>query len=109
MRITNRLGNKKKSQISEKQAAQIFKGRVQPASGAIDRFDLKADVISDKFLVDDKVTNGKSFTLSSKLWTTLCGQAWMNRRKPVIRINFIGGQTAYVIDETTMQEILNES
>ena len=46
--------NKDMSKASEKNLARQFGGKVQPASGAIDRFDLKADVVTDNFLFDDR-------------------------------------------------------
>jgi hypothetical protein len=79
---------------------------VQPASGAIDRFDLKADVKTDKFLVDDKVTDAKSFSVTMKLWRKLSSEAWANKKRPVLRVNFNQGPVVYVIDEMTMMELL---
>lgn len=84
----------------------MFQGRVQPASGALRPFHLKADVKSKHFLVDDKTTDADSFRLQMKLWRKLSNEAWSMKRRPVIRVEFISGPTLYVIDELTMQELI---
>lgn len=100
------LSTKARSKRSEKRAATFLKGKVQVASGAINRFDLKADVKSDKFLVDDKTTNLGSFSINFSLWKKLSGEAWMNKKRPMMRIES-QACVLYVIDELTLQEILN--
>ncbi len=97
---------KQRSKKSEAQAARTFGGKVQPASGAINRFDLKADVKSKSFLVDDKVTDNMSYTLQLKTWRTLSDQAWKNCRRPAMRVNFTQGEPVILLDETTFQDML---
>lgn len=82
-----------------------MKGRVQPASGAINRFDLKGDVKSERFLIDDKTTHAGSFSVSLKLWRKLSNEAWKNRKRPAIRIEFSDGAPLYVVDEQTFIEL----
>lgn len=105
-RIRKHLSNKHRSKFSEKRAAQVFRGRLQPASGAINQFNLKADVKSDRFLVDDKTTIHASYSVTTKLWKKLHREAWMNRRRPAMRIEFADGTVLYVIDEMTLQELI---
>ena len=96
---------KQRSKISEARAAKIFGGKVQPASGAINRFDLKADVKSANFLVDDKVTDNMSYSLQLATWRKLSDEAWKNRRRPAMRINFTQGEPVYLLDEITFLEM----
>lgn len=99
------LGNKKRSKHSERDLAEKLGGRVQIASGAINRFDLKADVVSEEFLCDDKVCGGKSFSITLKLWKKLSKEAWMNDKRPLMRINFVEGEPVFVMDELTFLEL----
>ena len=94
-----RFSNKERSLKSERELAKLVNGRVQPASGAIDRADLKADVKSRFHLIDDKVTGKGSYSIARKLWRVLGKQAWQNRLKPALRINFEGDFKVYVISE----------
>lgn len=96
---------RQRSTQSEREAARLMGGKVQPASGAINRFDLKADVKSVSFLVDDKVTDNLSYSLKYELWAKLSSQAWANRRRPCLRLNFTQGEPLYVVDETTFLEM----
>lgn len=103
------LGNKSRSKLSERRAAKVFGGRVQPASGAINVAALKADVKSREFLVDDKTTNTQSYSLNVKTWRKLQKEAFMNRRRPAMRIEFADGPTLYVFDEQTTMNLLNQN
>ncbi len=100
------LGKKQRSIRSERRAAKTFGGRVQPASGAINRFDLKCDVKSEKFLVDDKITGRGSYSISLKLWREIKNHAFRNRRHPAMRVEFEGGDTLYIVNEITFQALL---
>jgi hypothetical protein len=100
------LGNKFRSKRSEKRAARIFGGRVQPASGALPVAHLKADVKSRTFLVDDKTTESKSFSINIEVWRKLTKEAFVNRRKPCMRIEFSQSQPLYLIDEMTFVDML---
>lgn len=107
IRPRSHLTTKARSKFSEARAAKAYGGKVQPASGAINRFDLKADVKSDKFLVDDKTTSAESYRLEVKLWRKLSKEAWMNKRRPSIRIEFDAGLCLYVVDEMTFLNLIN--
>lgn len=52
-----------KSRRSERQAASSEGGKVQPASGALRRTRSKGDVVARGSLIEDKVTDAKSFTI----------------------------------------------
>ena len=100
------LGNKARSKISEKRAAEVFGGRLQPASGAINVASLKGDVKSRQFLVDDKTTKHGSYSISVALWRKLQKEAFMNRRQPAMRVEFTDGPTLYIFDEQTTRRLL---
>lgn len=110
MRIIARkhLTNKQRSKLSEKRAARMLNGRVQPASGAMPHFKCKADVKSDRFLLDDKTTIHQSYSLNVKTWNKLNREAWMNDRRPMMRIELANGPVLYVIDELTLNELLEK-
>ena len=100
---------KRRSKFSEQRAAAVFGGKVQPASGAINRFDLKADIKSAEYLVDDKTTGRNSYGITIDLWRKLSKEAWMNKRKPMMRIEFTKGPTLYVMDEITFMKLQRKS
>ena len=97
---------KSRSKKSERAASKIFKGRVQPNSGACDRARLKGDVVSDIFLVDDKTTDKESYSFKYATWKKLSNEAWAINKRPAMRIDFPEGSPLYVIDETTIKEML---
>jgi hypothetical protein len=100
------LATRVRSKRSEQRAADIFNGRRQPNSGAVNRFDLKGDVKSAHFLIEDKTTDKGSYSISLATWRTLSNHAWRNKRRPVLRVEFTGASPLYVIDEVTLLELL---
>ena len=98
-----------RSKASEKKAARVFGGRLQPNSGALKPVGLKGDVKSSRFLVDDKCTDKESFTLKRELWQKLSNQAWSNHLRPALRIDFAKGSPLYVLDEMTFKEMLEKT
>lgn len=99
----NKIRHKKlESKKSEKEAAKFFKGRRQPASGALRVAALKGDVISKKFLIEDKVTAAQQYTVRLKMFNTHSNNAWKIKRYPVLRIKFKGGPVLYVLEESLM-------
>ncbi len=96
------LTNKEKSQQSEKLAAKNFGGRVQIASGAL-RI-AKGDVRTERFLIEDKITDRKSFALSTKLWEKIRLEAFRQRKEPMMRIT-IQGKTLCVVSENLLMEL----
>jgi hypothetical protein len=93
------------SKKSEQRAADIFGGRRQPNSGAVNRQDLKGDVKSKHFLIEDKTTTKESYALSQKTWRTLSDLAWKTARRPAMRLE-IQNTVLYLVDEQTMMDLL---
>lgn len=89
--------NKQLSATSEKAAAANFKGRRQIASGAL-AF-AKGDVKTEKYLIEDKVTRGASYTFTLAKWNKLRCEALSARKRPMFRITF-GGKTVCVFEES---------
>ena len=103
------LSTKARSKRSEKRAQKIFGGRIQPASGALNVTGLKGDILSAKFLVDDKTTASGSFSINSKLWRKLRREAMIVGRAPALRIEFSEtSQVLYVFDELSVMEFLSK-
>lgn len=103
------LSTKARSKRSERRCAELVNGKVQPASGAIDRYDLKADVKSATLLIDDKTTARESFSVNLKLWRKLADEAYSNHKSPVMRIEFSNGPTVYVLDELLfLEKVISE-
>lgn len=105
-RIRKHLSNKQRSKASEKEAARFFKGKVQPASGALKCARLKADVKTDKFLIDDKISAQKGFRVTLKLWRKLSNEAWTINKRPLLRIHLEGATVLFVLDEQTLEELI---
>src|ERR1051326_5881041 len=82
------LTNKQRSNRSEKRCAAIHSGKRQPASGALPVAAFKGDVKSRTYLIDDKTTNAKSFSLNSATFKKLRREAFMNNRIAMMRIEF---------------------
>lgn len=107
MLLRKNLSNKARSKVSEKRAAELFNGKLQPASGALPSKFLKADVKSATFLVDDKTTIHESYSIKTSTWQKLSGEAWTNNRRPAMRLEFGSGLVLVVLDATTFQEMNN--
>jgi hypothetical protein len=107
IRPRKHLGKKARSRLSERRAQAVFGGRIQPASGALPVAHLKGDILSDKFLVDDKTTGRDSFSMNVRLWRKLAKEAWIIQRRPAFRIEFDAGTVLYVMDELTLHNLLN--
>lgn len=105
MRLRPNMTKRQRSQISERELASRVGGRVQPASGALPVVGLKGDVVTSKFLIDDKVTAKGSFSVSLALWRKLRSQAFHTRKLPAISINFDGNLRLFVIDQTTWNKL----
>ena len=96
-----------RSKKSEAQAARVFSGKVQPGSGSINQLGLKGDVKSEIFLVDDKLTDNDSYSFKIETWRKLSTEAWGNRRRPAMRINFTKSEPLIIVDEVTFMDMLN--
>lgn len=71
---------------SERQAAKQEGGTVQPASGAIRRARSKGDVRVPGILIEDKVTDKASFTVTETMLATTIKQALVQGVTPHWRI-----------------------
>ena len=96
---------KKRSQQNERRAAAEIGGRVQPASGAI--VGMKGDVKSDTFLLEDKMTDKASFSITLPLLEKAEKEALISRRKALFRTT-LQGKTFYTMSARTFQYLLNE-
>ena len=98
---------KERSKKSEIELAESLEGRRQPASGALPVASLKGDVRSRFWLIDDKITSLKSFSIGVKTWRKIRKQAWQNHRRPAISVNFADEVRLFVIDEQAFHEYNN--
>jgi hypothetical protein len=105
MRLHHYFSTKARSSENEKKVARIFKGKLQPASGALPNTHLKGDVKSAKFLVDAKVTKHDSYSLNLALWDKLNREAWANNRHPAFCIEFGDGTKLVVVSSSTFEQL----
>ena len=76
----------KRSRRQEQKTAKETDGRTTPASGS--RWHQKADVRSDKFLIECKTTAKDSYRLTAKTWEKIYKEALRDGiREPVMRID----------------------
>lgn len=102
------LTKRQRSKHSENHLAKEFKGRRQPASGALPIASFKGDVITDHFLFDDKTTGAKSFSVSQNVLQKLARDAFGVKKVPVVRVRFEGsGRSYFVIDELTFKRLVH--
>ena len=76
----------KRSRRQEQKTAKEINGRTTPASGS--RWHQKADVRSDKFLIECKTTTKDSYRLTAKTWEKIANEALRdNLKRPVMRVD----------------------
>ena len=107
MKIRNlkHMSTKARSKASEKRAASFMGGKVQPASGALPVAAFKGDVVTDDYMVDDKITGAQSFGVTVALWRKNNNDARRIGKAPMLRIVFTDGPTLYVMDEITFANL----
>lgn len=98
------LTKKEKSQRSETKAAKLFGGRTQLASGALRH--AKGDVKTPDFLIEDKVTDKKSYSVTRKVWDKIRKEACAVSRTPLLRVT-IAGETVIVCEEHYFLSLTN--
>jgi len=106
----NHLHVKRRSKYSEKRAAEVIGGRIQPGSGALPVTSMKADAKSENFLLEDKFTDKKSYSLKEDVLRKLLMEAIKNNRRPVLRVTLPLG-SFYVLAENEFIEfnsLINE-
>lgn len=86
----------KASQFHEKRLAHVLDGTRPAASGAF--WTRKGDVRSDKYLVEHKYTEKKSFSLTRTVLDKIRTEAIMDGRIPVVALH-IGGRDYVVLHE----------
>jgi hypothetical protein len=96
--------NREKSQRSEKEAAAKFGGRPQIASGALRH--AKGDVKTPRYLIEDKVTDKKSYTLTKALWQKIKIEAFNRQRIPMFRTT-IQGTVLCTVAEDELAHLCN--
>lgn len=90
--VESLLKIKKKSKVQEKRVAKELKGRVTPASGALDI--AKGDVKNNFFLVECKTTKNNFYTLSLATWIKIKKEAIKDGiRIPLIFVDLEDGRT----------------
>lgn len=83
--------NKKKSIKQERETAKEVGGRTTPASGA--KWHSKADVKSDNYLIECKITEKQYYSLKLSTWEKINEEATKaGLRTPVIRIDLENGK-----------------
>lgn len=82
------LTNRQRSKISENHLAKQLGGRRQIASGALPVASLKGDVKTKTFLLDDKTTGAKSYSLKLEDFRKIRKQAFQANRRPGMCVNF---------------------
>jgi hypothetical protein len=98
--------NRQKSKQSEKQLARQLSGRIQPSSGSLPVKNLKLDVLTENFAIDDKATLKKSFGIKLEDWRKTRKQSFGLHRRPAMSINFTEEKVRlFVIDEQTFMEL----
>ena len=104
--IKRSLSVKKRSQLSEREAAKEIGGRVQIASGAIRG--MKGDVKSAEFLLEDKFTDRASYSLALETLRKIEREAYQVKKKALLRVT-IQGHTYYVLPKLTFLRMKGQS
>ena len=108
MRVSH-LSNRQRSRLSEKELAKKVGGRVQIASGAMPVASMKGDVKTKVFLIDDKTTGAKSYSLKLADFRKIRKQAFQANRRPAMRVHFENeGEpvSLYVIEERDFLKLM---
>ena len=77
--------SKKPWRKKEIKDAKDFKGRLTPKSGGYSSF--PGDVITKDFLIDSKLTEKKSFSITAKMWRKIYNEALKSRRLPCLSVS----------------------
>jgi hypothetical protein len=94
-------------QKKEEDDAESFEGRITPKSGGYWSF--PGDVKTDRFLIDSKTTNKKSYSIKSTTWKKIEHEALKSRKIPLISILLINeGIELIAIDKNDFIELLKE-
>ena len=86
---------KRRSQKQEKSVAKKFNARVTAASGAL--WGMKADVRSDKFLIECKTTEKDYYTLTAKVWEKIQEEAIQDHMRTPLMVIDLKDTDRYVV------------
>lgn len=86
---------KKPWQVKEKKDVKDFGGKPTPRSGGVWKF--PGDSKNNVFLIDSKTTEKKSFSVTLKMWHKINREALLNRRIPLLSIQFLKDNTEVVV------------
>ena len=95
----------KKWEKKEKSDEKLFGGRRQKASG--NQWYAPGDVKSDKFLIDSKQTDKKSYSITLKTWDKLYEEALFARKLPMLSLQ-IQKIELVVMDKEDFLKLLQE-
>lgn len=100
-----KLKPKQLSDASEKRAVLLYKGRQQIASGALHHS--KGDVLTGRFLIEDKITERRSFSVTEELLLKARKEAYQHRRTALFRVT-VGKATYVTLHEEDFLALLNQ-
>ena len=95
-----------KWQQKENKDSSLFKGRVKPRSGGL--WFAPGDVDMGQFLIDCKTTNKKSFSVTTKIWKKIYGEALRCRKLPCLSIQLVDGTEIVVLDKNDFRSFFKE-
>ena len=75
----------KKWQREETKDAKLFSGRKTPRSGGIWSF--PGDIVTKDFLIERKITEKKSFSITVDIWQKIYNEALKSRRLPCLSVS----------------------
>lgn len=92
---------KKLWQEVERKTANDFGGRQQPRSGGL--WFKPGDVKINDFLIDNKTTKHKSFTITQEIWKKLSKEALFEQRLPCLMVQLGDGTEFVVVDKNDFE------
>lgn len=95
----------KKWQAKEKKDAKDFDGRVHKGSG--NQWYQPGDVSTERFIIDSKQTDKKSYSVSLKTWDKLYEEALFLKKLPILSLQ-IQDVEVVVLDKEDFLKILRE-
>lgn len=100
------ITSQKRGRLNEKKKVRQFGGKRTPGSG--NKWGFRGDIKDDIFLMEDKYTDQKSFSITEKLWNKAKTEALKESRRPAFRVTFASGLSFIVVDEPDLFEILDK-
>lgn len=97
----------RRSKLQERKAARDYNGTVTPGSG--NGWIHKADVHSEKYIVECKTTTKQSYSLKLADLKKLYVQALIENKTPVFEIEFDGDMTFVVLDKNDFLQMENDN